>query len=368
MHSEAQLEPKISRNLARRRYLQELKSWQNKVDQERLCVICQSTFEIGALTKCGHLFCFVCLQIWLKHNHTCPVCKERLTNRDWHKIATQKADIVLRGTESSHHDHSFSEAIYQTIDGKVLQQIQQVELQTSFGSKIDNLTRHLLWIQSQGGAKAVVFSQWSDVLDVMERSFRLNGIGYVRFDQKQRKDNDAVKLFKTSDTIQVFMLHSQSQSSGLSLVDATHCFLVEPLINSVIELQAVSRIHRLGQTKPTFVWLYTVNGTVEERVVELSSQKRLGNGKDQLRNGTLTKSKPLLGPQLDESEARGLQQNVGKLLERRGIGEVVETGELWECLFGDSEQNKMREKALKEVQRDQFATAAETRRAVTVRG
>ena len=50
------------------------------------------------------------------------------------------------------------------------------------------------------------------VLDVMERSFKLNGIGYVRFDQKQKKDGDAVKLFKTSSEIQVFMLHSQSQS------------------------------------------------------------------------------------------------------------------------------------------------------------
>jgi E3 ubiquitin-protein ligase SHPRH len=372
LQSEAQLEPKISRNLARRRYLQELKSWQNKVDQERLCVICQSTFDIGALTKCGHLFCFACLQIWLKNHHTCPVCKERLTNHDWHKIATQTADVVLRGTESSHHDHSLSEAIYDAIDNKILQQIQRVELKTSFGSKIDNLTRHLLWIQSQGGAKAVVFSQWSDVLDVMERSFKLNGIGYVRFDQKQRKDKDAVKLFKTSAEIQVFMLHSQSQSSGLSLIDATHCFLVEPLINSAIELQAVSRIHRLGQTKPTFVWLYTVNGTVEERVLELSSQKRLGNWKDwkdQLGNGKSAEPepKPSLGPQLDESEARGLQQHVGRLLERRGIGEVVETGELWKCLFGDGERNSLREKALKEVQRDQLATAAEMRRGAMVR-
>ena len=50
------------------------------------------------------------------------------------------------------------------------------------------------------------------VLDVMERSFNLNGIGYVRFDQKQKNGGDAVKLFKTSSETQVFMLHSQSQS------------------------------------------------------------------------------------------------------------------------------------------------------------
>jgi SNF2 family DNA or RNA helicase len=46
----------------------------------------------------------------------------------------------------------------------------------------------------------------------MERSFKLNDIGYVRFDQKQRRGEDVVGRFKTSDEIQVFMLHSQSQS------------------------------------------------------------------------------------------------------------------------------------------------------------
>jgi E3 ubiquitin-protein ligase SHPRH len=111
--TEKQLEPKIARNLARRRYLQELRTWESKIDQERWCVICQSGFDVGALTKCGHLFCFSCLQIWLKSHHTCPVCKERLTHNDWHKIATQKADVVLRGMESTHHDNTFSQAIYE---------------------------------------------------------------------------------------------------------------------------------------------------------------------------------------------------------------------------------------------------------------
>ena len=108
-----QFKPKISRNLARRRYLQELKAWETKLGQERWCVICQSGFEIGALTKCGHLFCFGCLQIWLKDHHSCPVCKERLNRHDWHKIATQKGDVIIRQTEFSHQDHTFSQAIYE---------------------------------------------------------------------------------------------------------------------------------------------------------------------------------------------------------------------------------------------------------------
>jgi len=69
---------------------------------------------------------------------------------------------------------------------------------------------------------------------------------------------------------------------------------------------------------------------------------------------------------LDLSEARGLRQNIGKLLERRGIGEVVETSELWKCLFGNGEQNRLRQRAMKEVQRERIATAAESRRVSTI--
>jgi len=108
----------------------------------------------------------------------------------------------------------------------------------------------------------------------------------------------------------------------------------------------------------------TVTGTVEERVLDVSSQKRLGSLHDTPEHGS-TEQNPSLGLQLDQSEARDLQQHV---LGRRSVTEVVETGELWKCLFGDIEQNRVRQKALKEVHRDQRAGAAEARRNTMVVG
>lgn len=128
------------------------------------------------------------------------------------------------------------------------------------------------------------------------------------------------------------------------------------------------------------MWLYTVNGelillqqltdtgTVEERVLDVSSRKRLENLTDSPTEDGSTARDPSLGLQLDQSEARGLQQHLGKLLERRGVGEVVETGELWRCLFGNAEQNRARQQITKEVNRDQRATAAEARRGTMIAG
>ena len=60
-------------------------------------------------------------------------------------------------------------------------------------------------------------------------------------------------------------------ANGLNLVEACHVVLVEPILNPAAEVQAIGRIHRIGQTKSTVVHRFIVRSTIEERMHRILS-------------------------------------------------------------------------------------------------
>ena len=58
-------------------------------------------------------------------------------------------------------------------------------------------------------------------------------------------------------------------ASRLNLIQANHVILVEPIMNLAAEYQAIGRVHRIGQIKPTFVHRFIVSGTIEERLYNM---------------------------------------------------------------------------------------------------
>ena len=86
-------------------------------------------------------------------------------------------------------------SIYSGISNATLNQIKNIDVEGSFGTKIDTLARHILWIrENDPGAKSIVFSQFRDFLDILARAFAQFKIGFTGIDKKggtERFKNDA---------------------------------------------------------------------------------------------------------------------------------------------------------------------------------
>jgi E3 ubiquitin-protein ligase SHPRH len=163
--------------------------------------------------------------------------------------------------------------------------------------------------------------------------------------------------------MECFLLHAKAHSSGLNLVNASHVILCEPLINTALELQAIARVHRIGQQQATTVWLYIIDGTVEESIYEISVRRRL----EHISQNGKGKSNELTAEVLDNSNSMELQNAaLAKLLTKgkSGGGEVVSQNDLWSCLFGNSSRKSVKTSdALDgEIRRHLGADAAEARR------
>ena len=133
----------------------------------------------------------------------------------------------------------------------------------SWGTKVTRLVADLMDVRDTG-EKGIVFSQWEDMLDIVEEALSMNGIKHVRA-QSMRKIGEATKVFRMPDCT-VLLLNVRNGAEGLTLLEATHVFMVEPLLNHGLDIQAISRIHRIGQTNKTYVHRYIMEGSVEEKI------------------------------------------------------------------------------------------------------
>ncbi|KAJ3069650.1 hypothetical protein HDU98_007299 [Podochytrium sp. JEL0797] len=210
------------------------------------CLVCKEPFEEGWITECGHFYCDYCMRLWIPKHRKCAMCKQRLTDLETQltKVGQITRDIAAGGLVSNAARGGEVYA-YPRMEAGMQSRIQSLKLDSTdfFGTKTDFVLKHILSIVSMDpGAKCLIFSQWDAVLNVVAMGCDANGIGYVKMEAgagrgKGKKGRDAVTLFREEEGVKVFMLNAKSQSSGLTLVNASHVFLVEPVVNLGLEMQ-----------------------------------------------------------------------------------------------------------------------------------
>ncbi|WPD18317.1 SNF2-related protein [Thermaerobacter composti] len=139
-----------------------------------------------------------------------------------------------------------------------------------------------------GGGKVLVFSQFTRMLDILQRELDRLGLGWERLDGRVRNREARVRRFQEGD-VPVFLISLKAGGTGLNLTAASYVIHYDPWWNPAVEEQATDRAHRIGQDRPVFSYKLITRGTVEEKILQLQAEKRALAGALLTRNGKLGK-------------------------------------------------------------------------------
>jgi SNF2 family DNA or RNA helicase len=140
-------------------------------------------------------------------------------------------------------------------------------------AKFDLLMDQLVEIIEEGH-KALVFSQFTSLLALLQERLRAAGIVYEYLDGQTTDRQRRVERFQNDDQCPLFLLSLKAGGTGLNLTAADTVIHYDPWWNPAVEEQATARAHRIGQDKPVFVYKLLTQGTVEEKIVALQERKR----------------------------------------------------------------------------------------------
>ncbi|MEL7370496.1 MAG: DEAD/DEAH box helicase, partial [Myxococcota bacterium] len=140
-------------------------------------------------------------------------------------------------------------------------------------SKIDLLFENLESLIASGH-KALVFSQFTELLEICRRRLVALDIDHEYLDGGTRDRQAGVDRFQSDDNKKVFLISLKAGGCGLTLTASDYVFILDPWWNPAVEAQAVDRAYRMGQTRPVFAYRMIARDTVEEKIVALQDEKR----------------------------------------------------------------------------------------------
>jgi len=127
----------------------------------------------------------------------------------------------------------------------------------------------------EAGHSALVFSQFTSFLDLVEVALINHHIPHVRLDGSTPtgKRRTLVKQFQESKDASVFLLSLKAGGQGLNLTKASYVFHLDPWWNPAVENQASDRTHRIGQTQKVSILRILMRHSVEEKMMALKQHK-----------------------------------------------------------------------------------------------
>jgi len=154
-----------------------------------------------------------------------------------------------------------------------LMKLEGTEFENADSGKLAAL-REIVAEAIEGGHRVLVFSQFVSMLTLIRRALEEDGVAYEYLDGSTKDRLDKVDHFNDDESVPVFLISLKAGGTGLNLTGADTVIHFDPWWNPAVEDQATDRAHRIGQTKVVTVYRLIAEGTVEEKILQLSAKKR----------------------------------------------------------------------------------------------
>jgi helicase SWR1 len=142
--------------------------------------------------------------------------------------------------------------------------------------KLQRLATLLRDLQA-GGHRALIFTQMTKVLDILEQFLNIHGYRYLRLDGATKVEQRQILTdrFNNDPRIPVFILSSRSGGLGINLTGADTVIFYDLDWNPAMDKQCQDRSHRIGQTRDVHIYKFVSEYTIEANILRKSNQKRL---------------------------------------------------------------------------------------------
>ncbi|KAH7647996.1 SNF2 family N-terminal domain [Cryptosporidium bovis] len=177
-------------------------------------------------------------------------------------------DIDLLKNQNGDHSAIKKEVKKEKVNGDNLKLVSDASSTSEFlSAKIDKKCRM---------HKILIFTQFQLILDELENYCLWRGWQYMRLDGSTNKlirELDIREFGLPDNYVLVYLICTRAGGLGINLVSANHVVMYDEDWNPFVDLQAVDRAHRIGQTRDVCIWKLVTEWSVEERMVFGREQK-----------------------------------------------------------------------------------------------
>ncbi|CCG25940.1 Swr1 protein [Candida orthopsilosis Co 90-125] len=174
----------------------------------------------------------------------------------------------------------------EVMDGKITNPFHQSQVKLSIAfpdktllqfdcGKLQKLAQLLRTLTAEGH-RALIFTQMTKVLDILEQFLNIHGYRYMRLDGATKIEDRQLltEKFNRDPKIPVFILSTRSGGLGINLTGADTVIFYDSDWNPAMDKQCQDRCHRIGQVRDVHIYRFVSESTIESNIIKKANQKR----------------------------------------------------------------------------------------------